>query len=240
MAAAVAAADTGAHTRFGKVKNVFDGDTVELASGEVIRLLGIDAPESNRRNRNIPSQPFFLESRDALAALVGRKKVLLKPGIAPVGRYGRTLAYLHLQDGTDVQLEMLRGGHAMMTAYPPDLAHLGVYSQVEAEARRNRTGMWGDPYFAVQPLARGVPRKDGPARVSGVITSVSTTGKRIKITVSESLTLQIQHPAWHRYWRPAEAQHWVGKRAVAQGRIRSKSKTMHITHPAMLRIGGAE
>jgi len=233
---ALAAAAHAGQPRPGTVSKVFDGDTVELASGERVRLLGIDAPESNHRDRKVPSQPFYFESRAALAALVEKKRVLLSVSKRLVGPYGRTLAYLYLPDGTDVQREMLRGGHAMMTAYPPDLGHLEVYAKVEAEARQKRAGMWGDPYFAVQPLAHGVPRKDGPVRVSGVITSVSLSGKRIEIIVSESLKLRITHAAWHGFWRRADARHWVGKRVIAQGRIKSKSNSMRITHPVMLVI----
>ncbi len=235
-ASTVADAD---QTRSATVRKVLDGDTVELASGERIRLLGIDAPEGNSRNRKVPAQPFYIEARAALVALVDKKQVVLSESQRLVDRYGRTLAYLYLPDGTDVQRQMLQSGHAMMTAYPPDLGHIEIYAKAEAEARQNGVGLWGDPYFAVQPLARGLPRKDGPVRISGTITSVSLAGRYIKIIVSESLTLHIYHAAWQRFWRGADAKNWVGKRVVAQGRIKSKSKRMAITHPIMLDIGEA-
>ena len=228
-----------AEPRSGTLRKVLDGDTVELISGERVRLLGIDAPESNTRNRKIPPQPFHGKARDALAALVARKRVLLIESVALTDRWGRTLAYLQLPDGTDVQLEMLRSGHAMMTAYPPDLGHLETYREAEAEARRKGVGMWSDPFFEVQPLEQGVPKNDGPVRVSGVITSVSLTGKHIEIVLSERLTLRIWHAVWKRFWGGAEAQNWVGKRALAQGRINSESARMGITHPQMLEVGWA-
>ena len=232
----VAVADAG-QTRSGTVLKVFDGDTVELTSGEIIRLLGIDSPESNSRNRQILSQPFYRQARDALVALVDKKRVVLTESARLVGPYGRTLAYLHLPDGTDVQLKMLQGGYAMMTAYPPDLGHLDNYAAAESEARQRRAGMWDEPYFSVLPLAQGIPKKDGPVRVSGIITSVSLTGKNIKIIIGERLTLHITHAAWNRFWRDADAQNWIGKPAVAQGRIKSKTAKMYITHPVMLTVG---
>ena len=221
-------------TRSAMVRKVFDGDTVQLVSGEIIRLLGIDAPESNSRNRRLLPQPFHNEARAALIALVDKKRVVLSESQRLVDTYGRTLAYLHLPDGTDVQRQMLQGGYAMMTAYPPDLGHLETYGKVEVEARQNGIGLWGDPYFAVQPLAQGLPKKDGPVRVSGIVTSVSLVGKRIEIIVSKSLKLHIYHAAWNRYWHGVDAKSWIGKRVVAQGRIKSKSKRMGITHPRML------
>ena len=226
-------------TRSAIVKKVLDGDTVQLASGEIIRLLGIDSPESNSRNRRLLPQPFHSEARNALVALVDKKQVVLTESQRLVGAYGRTLAYLHLPDGTDVQRQMLQGGYAMMTAYPPDLGHLETYGKDEAEARQKGIGLWGEPYFAVLPLEQGLPKKDGPVRVSGIVTSVSLTGKRIEIILNESLKLRIYHAAWHRYWHDVDAKSWVGKRAVAQGRIKSKSKRMSITHPRMLVIGEA-
>ncbi len=224
-------------TRLGTVKKVFDGDTVELVSGERVRLLGIDTPEGNLNNKKISAQPFYLESRKALMALVNKKRITLRTSETLFDRYGRTLAYLYLPDGTDVQLKMLRGGYAMMTSYPPNLGHLEKYAQAESEAQKNRIGMWNDPYFAVLPLAHGVPRKDGPVRISGIITAVSLNGRRIEIVVSQKLTLRIYHAAWNQFWRGVNAHEWIGKSVIAQGRLRSKSKTMGITHPIMLKIG---
>ena len=223
--------------RSGTVRKVSDGDTVELTSGERIRLLGIDAPESNSRNSRIRPQPFYSEARNALASLVDKKQVEFTESVRLVGPYGRTLAYLYLPDGTDVQLKMLQGGYAMMTAYPPDLGHLTTYASAEAEARKRRIGLWGDPYFSVLPIAKGVPNKDGPVRVSGVITSVSLTGKDIEIIVSERLTLHINHAGWNRYWHDADTKNWIGKPVTAQGRIKSRSAKMYITHPVMLTVG---
>ena len=88
----------------------------------------------------------------------------------------------------------------------------------------------------MQDLADGAPKKDGPVRIAGVVTSVKQRGRRIEIILSETVTLQISHPAWHKFWRGADARDLEGKRVTAQGRIRSKSQTMRITHPAMLTI----
>lgn len=216
---------------------MYDGDTVQLAGGEVIRLLGIDAPESNSRNRRIPAQPHFRESRDALAKLVARKKVLVRTGNGLLGHYGRTLAYLHLPGGGDVQLAMLRGGHAMAVASALDFDRIETYAAAEREARKNRAGMWAHEYFAVHPLARGMPKRDGPVRVSGVVTGISLSGRRVEIMLNETLRLQIAHAVWQKFWRGVDARNWLNQPAHARGRIKSKSQSMHIWHPVMLAIG---
>ncbi|MGI9310552.1 MAG: thermonuclease family protein [bacterium] len=227
---AVAQADA----RWAHIDGVTDGDTVTLASGEAIRLMGIDAPEGKRV---AVAQPFYLEAKQALAELVQGRRVKMVQGTSLVGVYGRTLAYLHLPDGTDVQREMLRRGYAMMTAYPPDLNHLHDYGVVEAEARRNRVGLWGHPYFAVQRIGQGAAIQGGPGRIAGVITAASATGTRVEITVEDRLKIQILHAFWQKFWPGQDAQAWIGQRALAQGRVKSKSMTMRIRHPSMLKIG---
>ena len=73
-----------------------------LASGEHVRLLGIDAPERG--------QPGAREAGEALRKLLAGKPVR----VAREGRdrWGRTLARLYLADGTDLSAELIARGLA--------------------------------------------------------------------------------------------------------------------------------
>jgi hypothetical protein len=78
---------------FELVARVVDGDTLALAGGERVRLLGVDAPElhAGRRGHHGPfPEPGAIEARAFLAALVEGRAVRLERR----GRdlYGRTLA----------------------------------------------------------------------------------------------------------------------------------------------------
>src|SRR5688572_915442 len=53
-----------------KVARVIDGDTFELADGDVVRLLGIDAPEEG--------ECYYQESKQALDKLIIGKEVELR------------------------------------------------------------------------------------------------------------------------------------------------------------------
>lgn len=223
--------------REGIVQKVLDGDSVRLTGGESVRLLGIDAPESNSRKSGMPAQPFAAQSRDALQQLVGGKKVRLQAGVQPTDTYGRTLAYLHLPDGGDVQLAMLRRGMAMLAAYPPNVSRLQEYAAAQRQAVSARVGLWGDDYFA-RPVARGLPRSDGPLRVGGRVTSAESGGRAVSLILDDKLKLQIAHPVWHAYFADSPVESWRGKSVVAQGRYQSKSKRMWITHGVMLRVDG--
>jgi len=84
------------------VARVIDGDTLVLASGEHVRLLGLDAPERGK--------PGYREAAEALRKLLAGKPVR----VAREGRdrWGRTLARLYLADGTDLSAELIARGLA--------------------------------------------------------------------------------------------------------------------------------
>lgn len=86
------------------VTEVVDGDTLVVADGQRVRMIGIDTPERG--------QCGYYEATAALSSLVAGRPVVLVPGARDdVDRYGRQLRYVEV-GGTDLNLEMLRSGHA--------------------------------------------------------------------------------------------------------------------------------
>lgn len=126
---------------YGQVVGISDGDTVVVLTPAKeqlrVRLAEIDTPE--RR------QPYGSRARQALAAKVFRKTVRLE--IQDIDRYGRSIGRLYL-DGRDINAEMVAEGHAWVYrqyARDPRLPEL------EAEARRQRLGLWALPEFERTP-----------------------------------------------------------------------------------------
>jgi endonuclease YncB( thermonuclease family) len=88
-----------------RVTNIVDGDTLDVASGERVRLIGIDTPERGECG--------YSEAADLLGWLVAGKSVILVAGARDdTDRYGRLLRYVEL-DGSDINLEMIRSGRAI-------------------------------------------------------------------------------------------------------------------------------
>ena len=101
-----------------KCIRVTDGDTINVISNgrkEIIRLVGIDAPETSHKKRE-PGQPFSQKSKKYLTGLVLNKSVDVKS--YGTDRYGRTLAVVFV-DGKNVNLEMVRAGLAEVYRGPP-------------------------------------------------------------------------------------------------------------------------
>ena len=129
------------------VEEVVDGDTlaVRLDGGrrERVRLLGIDTPESVKRDT--PVECFAREAAARLRALLpGGTPVRLVRDVEERDRYGRLLAYVYRQpDGLFVNLDLVRGGYAQLLTYPPNVAHAEELRRAAADARRARRGLWG-------------------------------------------------------------------------------------------------
>jgi endonuclease YncB( thermonuclease family) len=87
------------------VVNVVDGDTVDLSTGERVRIIGVDTPE-----RGVCG---FQDAGQALAALVAGKAVTVTAGARDdIDKYGRILRYIDV-DGVDVGLTLIQHGLAV-------------------------------------------------------------------------------------------------------------------------------
>lgn len=128
-----------------RVVKVVDGDTfwAETKAGNKIkiRLIGIDAPELHN-TRSKPKGYFASESTGYLAKLIGGKEVRLEYDVAPLDRYGRTLAYVYLKDGTFVNADLVRNGYALVMTVPPNVKYADTFVQLAAKARKQGKGLW--------------------------------------------------------------------------------------------------
>ena len=107
--------------------------------------IGIDAPEP-RNNGTRPKSYFGAESTNYLRLLLKDKKVRLEYDVAKYDRYGRTLAYAYLEDGSFVNAEMVRNGFAIVMTVPPNVRHQETFNALATKARRQNKGLWkGDP-----------------------------------------------------------------------------------------------
>ena len=93
------------------VKRVVDGDTFWIDDGSEkglkIRLIGVDAPEPRNNGKKLKGY-FGTESSDYLTRLIGGTRVRLEFDAGRYDQYGRTLAYVYLEDGTFVNADLDR------------------------------------------------------------------------------------------------------------------------------------
>lgn len=130
------------------VVRIVDGDTLVLQAAGTVRLIGIDTPETV--DPRVPVQVFGAEASAALRQMVANRQVRLAFDQQHKDKYGRTLAYLYLADGTFVNLEMVRQGYAhAYLDYP--FQHMQQFRAAEREAREARRGLWAAGSSAATP-----------------------------------------------------------------------------------------
>ncbi|MBN1574511.1 MAG: thermonuclease family protein, partial [Deltaproteobacteria bacterium] len=118
---------------------VIDGDTIVLDGGERVRLIGVDTPETVHPTK--PVQKFGVEASDFTKWLVEGKRVTLEYDQDRKDKYGRTLAYVYLENGTMVNAEIIRRGYGFAyTKYP--FKYMEEFRQYERDARETGRGLW--------------------------------------------------------------------------------------------------
>jgi len=126
--------------QFVLVKRVIDGDTIELDNRIKVRYIGIDTPETKHPRK--PVQYFGKEASEANKKLVGNKRVRLEYDVQHLDKYGRTLAYVYLEDGTFVNAWLVENGFARVSTYPPNVKYQDKFIELERKARDVQKGLW--------------------------------------------------------------------------------------------------
>ena len=125
-----------------EVRRVVDGDTLLLANDARVRLIGVDTPELARAGE--PAQPFAVEAKLFTERFVSSGRVQLEMDRQRQDRYGRFLAYVHV-DEVMLNEALLRAGLARArTAFHYSDAKKRLFREAEQSARDEGLGIWGD------------------------------------------------------------------------------------------------
>lgn len=123
-----------------RVEFVCDGDSLRLANGAEVRLVGIDAPDDKDHRMH-----YADEARVFAKKLLEGKTIRIVLATDPVDTYGRNLAYVYIEkDGKDmfVNLELVKLGYAYAWPYKPNWAHRKEILAAQKEAQEKRRGLW--------------------------------------------------------------------------------------------------
>jgi micrococcal nuclease len=129
------------------VNFVHDGDTLYLdtASTELkVRLIGIDTPELDSQHNPDAGECYGEEARELLRDFLPEgTTVWALEDREPEDRYGRSLLYVYLNDGTFVNLAMIELGAAESLKVAPNDRFWPQLRSAEDEAHAAQLGMWG-------------------------------------------------------------------------------------------------
>ncbi|WP_236614257.1 thermonuclease family protein [Stutzerimonas azotifigens] len=217
------------------VASVVDGDTLRLADGRSVRLIGVNTPELGRKGK--PTEPFAEAARRRLDALVQANggRVGLVSGREAKDRYGRTLAHAYDAGGNNLEAVLLAEGLGYFVAVAPNTRLVDCHRAAEQSARSAGKGLWRrSPVIEARALSRG-----GFAVLRGHVRQVERNRGGIWLELDGPVVLQVPPDAkgfdlrrlQALEGRRIEARGWVSERRRRDGRARWM---MRLSAPAML------
>lgn len=116
------------------VTNVVDGDTLDLNNSARIRLSGINTPEKG--------DCYYNEAKQALIKLTLNKEVFLEKDKTNVGKYGRLLRYIHVENNSVNSILVYNGYAEVYDKYKNDTKKYSYLKELEKHAIQNKLGVW--------------------------------------------------------------------------------------------------
>ncbi len=218
--------------RRSRVDFVYDGDTIRLADGTDVRLIGVNAPEIDHDGDD--DEPHAHAARRALQRLLaaGDGEIAIRRGAQPRDDHGRLLGHAYLPDGRSVAKALLTAGDALHVVVPPNTWHHRCYARAEALARTNDKGLWRYARYRGGPTSMLADDVGGFRVVTGRIRRVGESRRAFWLEL-DGLTLRLPK-ADLRYFDDGDPERWQGRRLRVRGWIYrvDGQRRMALRHPA--------
>lgn len=216
-----------------RIRHVIDGDTLVLANGEKVRLIGINTPEVESRYTR--AEAGGEAARDWLRKTLRTPDVWLEYDAEQFDKYERRLAHVFMASGEYLNARLLEEGLAMLTLTPPNLRYNKQLIQAQQQAEKANRGIWRRPAFQPKTLNDLVPGQSyiGWQRWQVSPKRISESRKYINLTVSEyfvikiAKSLQEKFPPLSQYLdQPVEVRGWL--------RRQGEQHFMIVQHPSAI------
>ncbi len=138
------------------VQRVIDGDTLLLESGQRVRLIGVDTPETKHPDR--PPEPWGPEATEFTRQFVKGHPIRLVYDRERFDDYFRVLAFVFVEDRC-LNEELIRAGLSpAKLRFPLRSDFRTRFRKAEEEARKAKRGLWqsiNPSHPSWRPMAAG-------------------------------------------------------------------------------------
>ncbi len=230
------------------VASVVDGETLALADGRTVRLLGVKASSTPLGATGDQPWPFVAESKAALERLTSGATIELRFDALREDRHGHILAQVFLaRDGQQhwLQRDLVAQGFARAYSLADTRACVTELLAAEGEARVARRGLWRSWAYRVQDA--GDPKRLGRLvrtyqLVEGTVHAIGEGRKLVYVNFAEDwrsdFTITIERKALAMF-EPAglDLGALPGKRVRVRGFIEWWNGPMiAATHPEQIEV----
>ena len=115
------------------VTRIVDGDTLVISTGEKVRLICIDTPETG--------DAYASQAKRHLTTLTLNKSVVLERDVEDTDKYGRLLRYVYVNNFS-VNKDIVHSGLATIFRVPPNGVHCDEYETAQSVAQEKKIGIW--------------------------------------------------------------------------------------------------
>lgn len=129
------------------VTKVIDGDTIIIESGERVRYIGVDTPETVHPKKSV--QCYGKAASNKNKALVEGKTIYLERDVSDKDHYDRLLRFIYLPNPNSpsevifVNEYLIEQGYGMVITYPPDVKYHDRFVLAQRTAQKEKRGLWG-------------------------------------------------------------------------------------------------
>lgn len=221
------------------VTHAISGKSLQLESGDLVRLASIEAP--NVQDGKRPGEPLGDEAKAALAALAEGQTIRIDYAPTPRDRHNRLLGQVYLQDGQWLQQLMLERGLAMVYSFNDDAPELlARMFAAEQKARAAKLGIWANPYWRMVSPQEAGDFINRYKIVEGRIISVNHSRGNIYVNFSKEWKGQFAVFIPRKFagdFDDARMQAWVGKMVRVRGWIHYHNAPMiDVTTPGQIEV----
>ncbi|WP_346838151.1 thermonuclease family protein [Microbulbifer sp. SAOS-129_SWC] len=172
-----------------RLQRVIDGDTLVLASGEHLRLIGVNTPELAHRGR--PAQPLAQTARHFTRDFLDGGDIRIAYGRDRRDHYGRLLAHVYNHRGESLEAALLDAGLAFHIAIAPNLSLAQCLSASEERARHRGIGVWAPGAWPVLRAAAVRPGDGGFVLLRGRVVKVARSRRATWLELDGPVALRL-------------------------------------------------
>jgi len=214
-----------------QVTRVYDGDTIILEDKKHVRLLGINTPEIESRQR--AEEPGGVAAKKWLQTQLQENQVYLEYDQVRRDKYKRLLAHVFLPDGKHLNLALLENGLAVISIIPPNGRYTDKLLQAQQHAEKLKLGIWAMPEYQSRPIDQITNHAKGWQRFTGTPVAIKKNRKYTRLLFNDKVDIRIANANLNLF--PA-LDTYVGKSLEIRGWVARKkdSYTVLINHPSSL------
>lgn len=222
QALAASCRSTGYHSQV-KVHKVLGGDLIELASGQQVRLIGVQAPLRNRATDSLALKLSTQSSQVLTDILAGQESVSLVLDKELLDKEDHMLAHVFLPDGQNIQHLLLTQGAVQLDIQPPNSMFWGCYFQAQSKAIKEKTGVWAFSEFQAKPAQQARFSSDIKQNWFGKVIRVFEHHQSTWLVLNDWLYVQVTDNVKMRYFRQTSFQQLIGKEVIVNSSVSYKN-----------------